>query len=433
MNDKLKLMLENKKNITAIALVLGCFVFIGSLLPEELTLQRWVAAFFAANALVAMALAFVLSTRLEILETIFRGLDRVYKVHRWAGMWAVFSIFMHWWLVPQSDIPREESSLIEIGSDTGEWATWLLLGLVVISFMRILPYHLWKWSHRLMGLVFFISVFHYLFAVRPFQLFSPAGIAMNLTSIVGFVAWWYYAFSKSTSKHHLAKVQNVKKENGVVSFEAKPTQGRPSWKAGQFAFISVLHHQKIGGEPHPFTIASSDHQGIPRFSVAGLGDYTKTLFDYLSNGDMLRLDLPYGRFKLNRQPSPQVWMGSGIGITPFVAWLQELNETNLSRSTSCPNVVLYYLVKNADAAIFAEELQQLTENLPTVLLKVIFSEEGRITPDRIADDLNGNVERAELYFCGNPEVRKTMQEGLEALGMPKNNTHYELFDFRGAI
>ncbi|WP_244275895.1 ferredoxin reductase family protein [Enterovibrio norvegicus] len=430
---KLNMVLDNKKTILVLALVLLSFIGIGSLLPEELTLQRWVAAFFAANALVAMALTFVLSTRLEILETIFRGLDRVYKAHRWAGMWSVFSIFMHWWLVPQSETPRDESSLMEIGSDTGEWATWLLLALVVISFMRILPYHLWRWSHRLMGLVFFVSVFHYLFAVRPFQLFSPAGIAMNVTAIVGLAAWWYYAFGKSTSKHHLAKVQNVKKENGVVSFEAKPLQGRPTWNAGQFAFISVLHHEKIAKEPHPFTIASSQHQGVARFSVAGLGDYTKTLYDHLSNGDMVRLDMPYGRFKLNRSSSPQVWMGSGIGITPFVAWLQELNYTGALTSKPCPNVVLYYLVKNAEAAIFAEELQQLTENLPSVTLKIVYSEEGRITPERIADDLNGNVDNAELYFCGNPEVRKAMQEGLESLGMPKNNTHYELFDFRGAI
>lgn len=67
------MVLDNKKTILVLALVLLSFIGIGSLLPEELTLQRWVAAFFAANALVAMALTFVLSTRLEILETIFRG------------------------------------------------------------------------------------------------------------------------------------------------------------------------------------------------------------------------------------------------------------------------------------------------------------------------------------------------------------------------
>ncbi|KXF83582.1 ferredoxin reductase family protein [Enterovibrio coralii] len=426
---KLKFVLDNKKNILVAALVILSFVGIGSLLPEELTLQRWVAAFFAANALVGMALAFILSTRMEILESIFGGLDRVYKAHRWAGMWSVFSIFMHWWLVPQSDVEREETSLIELGSDTGEWATWLLLVLVVVSFMRMLPYHLWKWSHRLMGLVFFISVFHYLFAVRPFQLLSPAGIAMNLTAVIGVWAWYYYAFGKDTSKHYIAKVEAVTKRNNIVSFNTRTLQGKPQWEAGQFAFISVLHNDKIISEPHPFTIASSEHGGKPVFAVAALGDYTKTLYEHLENGQMIRLDMPYGRFRLNRKEKEQVWIGSGIGITPFIAWLQSLN----SEQKDAPKVTLYYLVKNAEAAIFAAELEELTAGLPTVSLNIVYSEDGRLTPEKIAQDVSGNIEQVALYFCGNPEVRKTMQEGLEQLGMPKNNTHYELFDFRGAL
>ncbi|MEI8611431.1 hypothetical protein P4S70_22200 [Enterovibrio sp. Hal110] len=83
-----------------------------------------------------------------------------------------------------------------------------------------------------------------------------------------------------------------------------------------------------------------------------------------------------------------------------------------------------FLLRNCNSSL---------KNLPSVTLNIVYSEEGRITPERIADDLNGNVDSAELYFCGNPEVRKAMQAGLESLGMPKNNTHYELFDFRGAI
>ncbi|WP_082111417.1 ferric reductase-like transmembrane domain-containing protein [Grimontia sp. AD028] len=426
---KLKFALDNRKNILVAGAVLLSFIGIGSLLPEELTLQRWIAAFFAANALVGMALAFLLSTRIEILESIFGGLDRVYKAHRWAGIWSVFSIFMHWWLVPQSEVAREETSLIEIGSDTGEWATWLLLVLVVISFMRMLPYHLWKWSHRLMGLVFFISVFHYLFAVRPFQLFSPAGIAMNLTAVIGVWAWYYYAFGKDTSKHYIAKVENVKKQNGIVSFDTKPLQGKPKWEAGQFAFVSVLHNDNIKSEPHPYTIASSDHGGKPSFSIAPLGDYTKTLYEHLENGQMIRLDMPYGRFRLDMKAKEQIWIGSGIGITPFIAWLQSLN----SQSKQHPSVTLYYLVKNEEAAIFAKELGELVEGLPTVNLNIVYSEQGRLTPEKIAEDINGDIGDVSLYFCGNPEVRKTMQEGLEQLGMPKNNTHYELFDFRGAL
>ncbi|MGB0836145.1 MAG: ferredoxin reductase family protein [Psychrobium sp.] len=425
---KLFATIDQRKSI-GIAIVLASFIVIGSLLPDELSLQRWVAAFFAANALVSMALSFVLSTRHDTIESIFGGLDRMYQIHRWAGMWAVFSIFMHWWLVPEASQAHSGFSMAELGSDTGEWATWLLLFLITISFLKVIPYRWWKWTHRLMGLVFIITILHFVFAIKPFGLLSPAGIAMSITSVVGVYAWWYFLCGKDTSKRYLAKAQNVTVDDNVVSFEAKPLHSRPEWSAGQFAFISLKNHRHLPSEAHPFTIANYNQEGIPRFAVSGLGDYTKALIKHLQDGDKIELDMPYGRFKLAHNQRHQIWMGAGIGITPFLAWLQCLAEQPNEKM----KVTLYYLVRNKEGAIFEKELTSLCQQVSQVELKVIYSDDGRLTPQAIEAHLGNDIEDAELYFCGPEPLRDSMTQGLESLGMPANRVHYELFDFRGAI
>lgn len=374
-----------------------------------------------------MAFSFILAARFEILESIFGGLDRVYRVHRWSGIWAVFSIIMHWQLVPQSPTQRSDWSLIELGSDTGEWATWILLFLVAISFLRVLPYHWWKWTHRFMGVVFVITVFHYVFSLKPFGLFSPAGIAMNVTSVVGVYAWWYYYKNKSNSKNYLAKVSHIKRTQDNIVFEAEGVQGLPLWKAGQFAFISFPNHPVLSTEEHPFTIASSSHNGRIRFSVSTLGDFTKNLHKYLQKGDLVKLNIPYGRFTLNYKNKQQIWIGAGVGITPFLAWLQELQQT---QSKFLPDVTLYYSVKNEEKAIFLKELETMAHELYNVDIIIHYSDNGRLTANDIFKDLGNQVQQSSLYFCGPEKFRETIQHDLEALGLPKNSTYFELFDFR---
>jgi predicted ferric reductase len=419
--------LITRKNFN-LALFVITLVLLGSLLPEELSIQRWIAAFFAANALVSMAFTFVLATRHQALESIFGGLDQMYVIHRWSGIWSVFSILMHWWLVPQSDTESTGFNIAEFGSDTGEWATWLLVFLIAISFLKLLPYHWWKWTHKLMGVVFIITVLHFVFAVKPFSIFSPAGIAMSITSIIGIAAWWYYLKGKNKSKHYLAKVKHLTRHDNIISFDAKPLQGYPQWQAGQFAFISIPNHSEIPSEPHPYTIASHNTQGIPRFAIAALGDYTKLLNQHLQEGDKVEINMPYGKFQLKQNTKHQIWIGAGVGITPFLAWLQQLTQKPASEL----NATLYYLVRDSQSAVFAEELALLCSQLPKINLQVIYSSQQRLTAEKIKEDIS-DLSNTELYFCGSAKVRGSMQVGLESLGMPKNSIHYELFDFRNAF
>lgn len=77
------------------AVLLSVLASIAVLLPSDLAPVRWFAAYNAALALISMMVAFVMATRLPILERLFGGLDKLYILHRWAGMLAVVTIFLH--------------------------------------------------------------------------------------------------------------------------------------------------------------------------------------------------------------------------------------------------------------------------------------------------------------------------------------------------
>ena len=64
---------------------------------------------------------------------------------------------------------------------------------------------------------------------------------------------------------------------------------------------------------------------------------------------------PYGRFVRPVGEAAECWIAGGIGITPFVAWLEDAAASGLM----LPDVRLHYCVPSADAAVYLARLEQL--------------------------------------------------------------------------
>jgi predicted ferric reductase len=102
-------------------------------------------------ALILMAWGQILSTRLRGIETVFGGLDRVYVLHKWAGIIAMIAVLLHDTIdADMRDLGRE-TALNELAETVGEISLYGLLILVVVSVATFIPYHLWKWTHKAMG------------------------------------------------------------------------------------------------------------------------------------------------------------------------------------------------------------------------------------------------------------------------------------------
>jgi predicted ferric reductase len=106
-----------------------------------------------------MSLGMLLGIRPLWLEKLWGGLDKMYRLHRRLGIAAGLMLAGHWlldlsprWLIQLGLIaPVVVSSacvyLDRSGQAGGEWAAWVILGLVIIALLRMVPYGFWRKLH----------------------------------------------------------------------------------------------------------------------------------------------------------------------------------------------------------------------------------------------------------------------------------------------
>jgi predicted ferric reductase len=198
-------------------------------------------------------------------------------------------------------------------------------------------------------------------------------------------------------------------------------------KAGQFAFLSFRGNGLT--EEHPFTLSCAPAQDRTlRFSIKDLGDYTRRLRQSVEVGGEALISGPYGHFSMPSGRDPQVWVGAGVGITPFLAFAESL------KGKQTGPVKLYYCVRERDDIPYAVDLEKIAEEVGNLEVIIVNSAEGvRLTPERIVADLGGSVSQAHLFFCGPVAMRKALKSGLVLKGLRASRFHFEEFQMRTGI
>ncbi len=142
-------------------------------------------------------------------------------------------------------------------------------------------------------------------------------------------------------------------------------------------------------------------------------------------GQQVWVEGPYGRFDFRQDRAPeQVWVAAGIGATPFVAWLESL----VANPAQAPVVQLHYCVRNAQEAVFAERMQQLCAQLPSVTLHIHHSDvTGKVASDAL---LASAGPQASVWFCGPQGFGQALRNAMQRLGRGQGRFHQELFQMR---
>jgi len=145
----------------------------------------------------------------------------------------------------------------------------------------------------------------------------------------------------------------------------------------------------------------------------------------LKPGTTVQIEGPYGRFNFRKGSQRQVWIAGGIGITPFLAWIQSLSIDEARR------IHLLYSALNAQEAFGLNILAKAKAAFPQFSFDVVFSQsEGRPNAERLIANAPFNLKGADFFFCGPPNMRKSILEGLNAQGMTPRRVNFELFEFR---
>lgn len=390
-----------------------------------------------------MSLAMYLATRPAWLETPLGGMDRVYRAHKWAGILGSSFAIAHW-LVEMSDgilkstlgrasrLPKENAtglldSMKDLAEDLGEWGFYILLVLLAITLWQRFPYRPWRVLHRAMPVIYLLLAFHAVLLSPPDYWAQPVGWLLGVL-----IAGGVYGALRAL----LGNIGRARRSTGeilavtqpaadIVAVRCRLTGGWAGHRPGQFALVSFDPDEGA----HPFTIAGADQgDGTIEFRIKALGDHTRQLAGRLQSGQAVDVEGPYGRFdvaRINRR-ARQLWVAGGIGVTPFLAWLDALQ----GKAAEMPETDLHYCTRDRDNDPFVGELAQLCSSLPSIRLHVHGSAQGEKLDAAGLLKYVPAKQTAEVWFCGPEGLAAALRRGLEDSGLAGTRFHQEAFVMR---
>ncbi len=128
----------------------------------------------------------------------------------------------------------------------------------------------------------------------------------------------------------------------------------------------------------------------------------------------------------DQQPA-QIWVGGGIGITPFMARMQEMAQHADSAAPS-QQIDLFYCTSSASPALL-DELGQLAQAARVRLHVFIKQRNGRLQGAHVRQ-LVADWQQASLWFCGPDALGQALLADFTAQGWPASRFHQELFAMR---
>ncbi len=392
-----------------------------------------------------MSVAMVLAVRPAWLEHRLHGLDKMYRLHKWLGISGLVLSVAHWlfsqgpkWLVqagllekpargprptPTVEIFRVFQEQRGLAEQIGEIAFYAAVVLIAIALIKRFPYRYFFITHRWLAVVYLALVVHSVVLTNFSYWTEPVGILMGVLMLAGTLAALISLFRRiGINRKAVGEIVGVKYLEGV-KVNAITIQLKDRWpghEAGQFAFVTFDEREGA----HPFTISSaSAADGRLQFLIKALGDYTRTLADTLKPGDPVTVEGPYGRFHFEGTSRRQIWIGAGIGVSPFVARLKTLAAQPDGR------VVDFF---HSTAEVDEEALQRLEADARAAGVRLhifISTRDGRLTGDRLRT-LVPDWQQAEVWFCGPSAFGDALRQDLTSQGLPVAWFHQELFEMR---
>jgi predicted ferric reductase len=388
--------------------------------------------------IVLMACSLFLSTRPKWAEQYFGGLDKMYITHRHTSTAAFLLIFVHVLTVPISTHWVLGNYLAVIA----------FTGIVSIALITLAPrmpylnklsggtYEGWKNLKKYIGIFFIIAYFHPLLIAHPLDAF----IAINFVQIffiIGALSYLYTEVSPALApgasvgrffkKYVPYTVETVKHPNqSTTEVTLRAKQGpMQKQRAGQFLFVRFPGDKALN-ESHPFTISSAPQEDVLRLTIKASGDFTRELFARLKPGTDAIVEGAHGLFDYKTGGPKQIWIAGGIGLTPFLSFVRDMDGGTLEH-----DVDFYYTVRHPEEALFVNEIEAAAQKNPRLKAHVRFSsKDGSLTIEDILKNAGGNVSDHHIYLCGPLPMVQAFEGKFRALGVPAGNIHFEEFNFR---
>lgn len=429
----------------------GLWFLADTLLPLPLTYGAFRNVFMQYSGVIAMgvmSVSMILALRPKWLEPHLDGLDKIYRLHKWLGITALVGSVLHWWLGqgtkwmtqwgwltrhPKGPRPNPaDLGLVEgwlrtqrgIAESVGEWAFYIALLLMVLALVKRFPYHWFQKTHKWLAAAYLVFVYHSIVLTKFAYWTQPVGWVLAILLAGGAFAAVQILLGRLGAGRKVAgTVESLRHypELGVLETRIALGDGWSGHTAGQFAFVTFDRSEGA----HPYTIASAWHPGEKTitFLTKALGDHTRQLCEKLKPGMAAVLEGPYGCFDFSDRQPRQIWIGAGIGITPFVARMKQLatrpdgKMIDLFHSTAALDPVAIARLK-ADAEASGVRLHLIET-----------PKDGRLSGERIRS-LVPEWAAASIWFCGPRDFADSLRRNFVSRGLAPVNFNHELFEMR---
>lgn len=417
----------NKHGVIAIVALLVLFAgFHLGFAPEHHEPRTTGTVMLGGIAFLLITVAIVLAARPSFLESVFGGLDRMYQVHKFCGITAGLLILVHFFGVPK-ELPVGADPIANPLAPSGPLGMIAMILLVIsigLALNRKISYNRWRGPHKLMGLVYFLVIGHFMTAPGIFfEKFTPSGYMLIGAAAIGVLSFLYSLFGMNKATSHRFRIDAVNGMERATEIVLSPMGEKLSFKPGQFAFVEV--QGKGWSEPHPFTISSAPGDDNLRFTLKVLGDWTRKVREDLKAGGEVIVRGPYGRFDSTKARDKQIWLAGGIGVTPFLSKIRDFDAGDPRQIT------LVYAVREQKEALFFEELQAKAAAIPNLKIVSLYSNNGEFARvDIMKTKIDGDLTDYDYFLCGPKPMLKGLMKDLKAAGVPSNTIHTEAFEFR---
>lgn len=409
-----RLFSNSNQVLPLLALVSGLvsFVpFVGS--PET----DWWGLGIGGASLVYFSWSMLLASRIELVHKLFGGFDRTYIWHRMFSLLAVLTMWLH--IQAENDVANAimpfGEDMAELGYELAELAEQIVIVLTVITIFKIVPYAVWKLSHKLFIVPFLLGAFHFITSENTFELFSPWSNYFLVFVSVGAAAFVYRLIAidlgLSYRAYKVTKIEDFK-DFVEVSVTPKRKAKRKQPKPGQFVFLSFPETSK---EQHPFSISEFTDPEIT-VRIAKAGDWTEKLARRVKVGSRAMLSKPTGELKLDsRKSESRVWFAAGSGVAPYLSSEGLILDDKPTK--------LVYSYRGESFAMALDHLRALAaKNLGFELVEIDTLVRPRLSANEITELTSSE---AHVVACG-PEAL------IDAVSRNSRSTSFdfEMYDYR---
>ncbi|PTJ89880.1 nitric oxide dioxygenase [Staphylococcus hyicus] len=148
------------------------------------------------------------------------------------------------------------------------------------------------------------------------------------------------------------------------------------------------------------------------------GEVSTVLHDEFNEGDDINISAPVGGFQLHNTDKPQLFLGSGVGVTPLVSMYRQAVQ-------QAPKAQFINVAASEADVAFKNEIDNITaQGTDAHVHNHLRDQEGYLQADELKQYLTDDT---QVYICGGTPFLQSMIKELKTLNFNEDNIYFETF------